>query len=162
MAGVERRTAGVELRVEGRRLSGIVMRYGDVSPSHQERFEPGALRLAEAVHLDLHHDAERAVAWHPGGGLTLDNGKDALTMRAELPPLPAADRALAEVRAGSANGLSVEFTAISERQDGDIRVIEDAILSGVGIVRSPSYSASEVEARRAAANSRRRDLWPSV
>ena len=148
MGEVERRTAGVEFRVEGRRLSGVVMKYGDVSPSHQERFEPGSLRLAEAVHLDLHHDAERVVAYLPGGGLELRGDTSALTMIATLPPIPAADRALAEVRAGAAAGLSVEFTAIRERRDGDIRVIEDAILSGVGIVRSPSYSQSEVEARR--------------
>ena len=84
----ERRPAATELRVEGRKLSGTVMRYGEISPSHRERFEPGSLRMAESVHLDLHHDIERAVAWHPGGGLVLDNGRDALTMRAELPPDP--------------------------------------------------------------------------
>ena len=143
----ERRFAGLELRAEGRRLSGTVMRYGDVSPSHRERFEPGALRMAESVHLDLHHDPERAVAWHPGGGLALVNGRDALTLRAELPPIPAADRALAEIRAGRVDGLSVEFKARRERRDGAIRVIEDAVLAGIGIVRSPSYGASRVEAR---------------
>ena len=143
----ERRFAGVELRAEGRRLSGIVMRYGDVSPSHRERFEPGALRMADAVHLDLHHDPERAVAWHPGGGLALDNGRQALAMRAELPPIPAADRALAEIKAGRVNGLSVEFKAIRERRDGDLRVIQEAVLAGIGIVRTPSYGGSRVEAR---------------
>ena len=62
------------------------MRYGDVSPSHRERFALGSLRMADSVHLDLHHDPERAVAWHPGSGLVLANGRDALTMRVELPP----------------------------------------------------------------------------
>ena len=145
---VERRTAAAELRVEGRRLSGVVMVYGEVSPSHRERFEPGSLRMAEAVHLDLDHDPERAVAWHPGGGLAIENGRDSMTMRAELPPIPAADRALHEVKAGKVAGLSVEFRTVRERRDGDMRVIEDAILSGVGIVRVPSYGASRVEARR--------------
>ena len=144
----ERRISGTEIRAEGRRLSGVVMRYGDVSPSHRERFEPGALRMAESVHLDLHHDPERAIAWHPGGGLTLESGRDVLTMRAELPPIPAADRALAEIKAGRVDGLSVEFRAVKERRDGDIRVIEDAVLSGIGIVRAPSYDGSRVEARR--------------
>ena len=136
-----------EVRAEGRRLSGVAMRYGDVSPSHKERFEPGSIRLAESVHLDLHHDPERAVAWHPGGGLKLDNGRDVLAMRAELPPIPAADRALAEIRAGRIGGLSVEFQAVKERREGPIRVIESAVLSGIGIVKSPSYGASHVEAR---------------
>ena len=144
----ERRPAATELRVEGRKLSGVVMNYGEVSPSHRERFEPGSLRMAESVHLDLHHDIERAVAWHPGGGLTLDNGRDALTMRAELPPIPAADRALDEIRSGAVRGLSVEFRPVKERRDADIRVIEDAVLTGIGIVRAPSYQQSSVEARR--------------
>ena len=143
----ERRLSGLELRAEGRRLSGTVLAYGDVSPSHRERFEPGAIRLAEAVHLDLHHDPERAVAWHPGGGLALDNGRQALTMRATLPPIPAADRALAEIRAGRVNGLSVEFRALAERREAGLRVIERAELRGIGIVRSPSYGGSRVEAR---------------
>ena len=148
MSEFERRIAGTELRAEGRKLSGVVMKYGDVSPSHRERFAPGALRLAESVHLDLHHDVERAVAWHPGGGLTLTNGRAELAMRAELPPIPAADRALDEIKAGRVGGLSVEFRAVKERRDGDIRVIEDAILSGIGIVKAPSYGGSRVEARR--------------
>ena len=145
---MERRTFGTEVRAEGRRLSGVVLAYGDVSPSHRERFEPGAIRLADAVHLDLHHDIERAVAWHPGGGLELRQTRQALSMVATLPPIPAADRALEEVRSGRTTGLSVEFRALAERRDGNLRVIEDAILSGIAIVRSPSYGAARVEARR--------------
>ena len=148
MAGVERRAALGEIRAEGRRLTGTVMRYGDVSPSHRERFEPGALRMAESVHLDLAHDIERAVAWFPGGGLAIENGRDSMTMRAVLPPIPAADRALAEIKAGRVDGLSVEFKAIRERRDAGIRVIEDALLSGIAIVKAPSYGGSRVEARR--------------
>ena len=145
---VERRSAAVEFRIEGRRLSGTVMKYGAISPSHRERFEPGSLRMAEAVHLDLDHDPERAVAWHPGGGLAIENGRDSMTMRAELPPIPAADRALADIRDGKVTGLSVEFRAVRERRDGDLRVIEEAVLSGIAIVRSPSYSNARVEGRR--------------
>lgn len=143
---IERRASG-ELRAEGRRLSGTVMRYGDISPSHRERFEPGSLRMAAAVPLNLFHDAERAVAWQPGGGLRLDARRDALIMRAELPPIPAADRALAEIRAGRLDGLSVEFRAERERREGGLRVIEAATLTGIGIVRAPSYGGSRVEAR---------------
>ena len=41
---VERRSVG-EFRAEGRRLSGVVMKYGDISPFHRERFLPGSLRV---------------------------------------------------------------------------------------------------------------------
>ena len=145
---IEHRPAATELRVEGRRLSGVVMHYGEVSPSHKERFETGSLRMADTVHLDLFHDPEKAVAWYPGGGLVLDNSRDALTMHAELPPIPAADRALDEIRSGAVSGLSVEFRAVKERRDGDLRIIEAAVLSGIAIVRSPSYTNAQVEARR--------------
>ena len=43
-------------------------------------------------------------------------------MTAALPPIPAADRALAEIKAGRVDGLSVEFRGGRERQDAEIRV----------------------------------------
>ena len=83
-----------------------------------------------SVHLDLDHDIERVVAWHPGGGLTLDNGRaGAHHARRACRRFPAADRALAEIRAGRVNGLSVEFRAVKESRDGEIRVIEQAELA---------------------------------
>ena len=124
------------------------MKFGDVSPSHRERFLPGSFRMAETVHLDLFHDAEKVIAWQPGGGLVLTQDATALNLRADLPPIPAANRAIAEVRAGRATGLSVEFRSLKEWRDGGIRVIEQAELRGVGLVKSPSYQQSQVEARR--------------
>ena len=147
MAEVERRAALGEIRLEGRKLTGTVVRYGEVSPSHRERFAPGSIRMADVVHLDLDHDRERAVAWRPGGGLELADQGEALELTATLPPLPAADRILEEIRAGKVTGLSVEFRAVKESRDKGIRVIEEAELSGVGIVARPSYAGSRVEAR---------------
>ena len=103
--------------------------------------------MAEAVHLDLFHDIERAVAWMPGGGLELRQDDKALTMTAKLPPIPAANRALQEIRTGKTTGLSVEFETVKERIENGIRVIEQAILSGIGIVKAPSYQQAKVEAR---------------
>ena len=154
MPEVERRAALGEIRVEGRRLTGVVMTFGEVSPTHKERFEPGSIRMAGAVHLDLQHDRERVVAYSPGGGLELRDEGGSLELTAELPPIPAADRALDDIRTGRANGLSVEFRAIKESRVDGVRVIEDAVLEGVGIVRAPSYAGSRVEAR-----DRRRRTW---
>ena len=155
MPEVERRAALGEIRVEGRKVSGVVLRYGEVSPSHKERFAPGSLRMAGAVHFDLHHDRERAIAYTPGGGLELADGDAALELTAELPPIPAADRALDEIRTGKANGLSVEFRAVKESRVGGVRVIEEAELSGIGLVARPSYTGSRIEAR-----SRRHGRFP--
>ena len=154
MAEVERRAALGEIRVEGRKHTGTVVRYGEVSPSHRERFALGSIRMADVVHLDLDHDRERAVAWRPSGGLELADQGEALELTAELPPIPAADRILEEIRSGRVTGLSVEFRAVKESRDKGIRVIESAELLGVGIVARPSYEGSRVEAR-----SRRRRVW---
>ena len=154
MAGVERRAALGEIRVEGRRLTGTVLRYGEVSPTHKERFAPGSIRMAGAVHLDLAHDRERVIAYQPGGGLELTDQGEALELTAELPPIPAADRALDDIRAGKVTGLSVEFRAVKESRVNGVRVIEEAELSGVAIVVRPSYGGSRVEARN-----RRRRVW---
>ncbi len=145
---MERRWLGLECRAEGRRLSGTVLRYGDISPTHRERFEPGSLRMDEAITLNLGHDPMKAVAFMPNGGLELTDGREELRMSALVPPTPAGALALASVENRRLPGLSIEFKATAEtRQDG-IRVIEAATLSGIGLVRSPSYPASQVEARR--------------
>ena len=123
------------------------MKYGEVSASHRERFEPGAFRMADSVVLDLAHNREKALAWSPGGGLELSDRGEALELTAELPPIAAADRALDEIRAGTATGLSVEFRALKESHINGVRVIEEAELSGVGIVSRPSYEGARIEAR---------------
>ena len=87
-------------------------------------------------------------------GLELRDEQTALLLTADLPPIPAADRALDEVRTGKVGGLSVEFRAVKESVVDGIRVIHEAILAGVGLVISPSYSAASVEAR-----AQRRRIW---
>ena len=146
---MERRAGPLEVRAEGRTLTGPALRYGDVSPSHEERFEVRAFSPLDSRTrwLDVAHDAQRVIAFTGGGGLTLEDRADALHVRAELPAIPAADRALADVRAGKLRGFSVEFSALQERRDGGLRVVERADLSGVGLVRAPSYHGSTVELR---------------
>ena len=145
---IERHYSGVEVRAEGRRLIGPAIQYGEVSPSHRERFEPGAFKLdASTRWLDVSHDRERVIAHTDGGGLELTDGRKALEVRATLAAIPAADRALAAVHAGTLRGFSIEFNSISERRESGIRVIEAAELQGIGLVRSPSYAGSIAEVR---------------
>ena len=127
---------------------GDIMPYGEISPSHRERFEVRSLHPDSNVVLNLEHDEMVAIAWHPGGGLTLENDERSMRMVAELPPIPSADAALRYVRTGEVSGLSVEFVALRERRDADgIRVVEEAVLKGVGLVKHPSYDHALVEAR---------------
>ena len=127
-------------------MSGVVIRYGDTSPTHRERFSPGALQF-DSVPLNYRHNQLVCVGWHPGGGVQLQDSPEVLTMIAELPPIPASDRALREVREGKLGGLSVEFHCEHDRQEDGIRIIEKARLVGVGLVESPSYPESKVETR---------------
>ena len=144
---LERRTGPLEVRAEGRVLTGPAIRYGDVSPSHRERFEAGAFDLDGRTRwLDYRHDRERALAW-TGGGLTLTDTREALMVEADLPSIPLADRALADVAAGRLTGFSVEFNAVEERRESGIRVVSRAELSGIGLVAAPSYTQSTVEIR---------------
>ena len=151
MSELERRF--VELRQgPGRILEGVAVRYGDTAtlPWGDERFEPGAfgdLAAADVI-LNVQHSREKPIARTGGAGLSLVDTHERLALRAELPVTQEADDALALVRAGVLRGLSVEFRAVAERIEGGVRVIERAILSAVGLVDTPAYPASEVEARR--------------
>ena len=149
MVLVERRFA--ELRQEGgRRLSGVAIRYGDAAilPWGRERIEPGAFAPIGDVILNASHDRTAPLARTGGGGLVLEDSARELAIRAELPGTRAADDMLELVRAGVMRGLSIEFRAVAERMESGVRVIERAKLSGVAVVDTPAYPASEVEARR--------------
>ena len=145
---------GDEVRAGGRTLVGTVMVYGDRAHSRRERFEPGSLELAPVVHLDYEHDRSRVLAWAPDGGLSFEDGEDALRMRATLPPLAFADHVLQEVKSGERTGLSIEFRNAKTRTENGIRVIEKCLLRGVAVLKRPDYGASRVEAR-----ARRRRAW---
>ena len=146
---LERFFAGLEIRASGRSLVGPAIRYGEVSPDHRERFEAGAFALdARTRWLDVGHDRSIVIAHTDGGGLELRDTPEALEVSATLPEIPAAMRALEDVKAGRLRGFSVEFDSLQERQEGAIRVVERAALAGIGLVRIPSYQGSTVEVRQ--------------
>ena len=84
-----------------------------LSPSHRERFLPGAFSLDPGTTrwLDYRHDRTRVLAHTSGGGLTLRDSPEALLLEAELPALPLSERALSEIASGALQGLSIEFHA---------------------------------------------------
>lgn len=124
------------------------MTYGQVSPSHRERFEPGSLIPDGTPWLDLDHDPTTVVAW-AGAGLTFTESRERLILEAEVPRTIPGKMALDGVRTGKRSGLSVEFRSLEERKEHGLRVIRRATFSGVGLVPSPSYRASRItEVRR--------------
>ena len=161
MTQTERRVVELRADPDGRRLSGVVMPYGEVSPSFRERFEPGAFPGADRadVVLNVQHERGRALARTGGGGLVLTDGPDALRMAASLPQTREADDVLSLVRAGVLRGLSVEFRAIDEADEGGVRVIRRAELSGLAVVDRAAYEGAAVAARNAGDVGRRRGRW---
>ena len=160
MTQTERRVVELRADPDGRRLSGRAMVYGEVSPSFRERFEPGAFGDVGAadVVLNVQHERGRALARTGGGGLVLTDGPDALRMAASLPQTREADDVLSLVRAGVLRGLSVEFRAIDEADEGGVRVIRRAELSGLAVVDRAAYEGAAVAARASGAG-RRRGRW---
>ena len=155
----------VELRAEsdGRRLTGVAVRYGDTArlPWGRERIEAGAFAPIGDVILNASHDRAAPLARTGGAGLALDDTAERLAFSAELPATRAADDVLELVRTGVMRGASVEMRVSAERIEAGVRVIERAKLSGIGVVDSAAYPQSEIEARRARleAPAKRRRYW---
>ena len=148
----ERRYA--EFRQEGRTLIGTAISYGDIArlPFGSERFTPGAfgdLSKADAI-LNVQHDRAKPLARTQGGGLYLEDSSEALRIRAEIPDTRDGEDALKLVAKRVLRGLSLEFRATKESMDdGNVRVVEQAILLGVGLVDRPAYTgSSDVSLRR--------------
>ena len=133
------------------RLTGTLIRYGDVSPSHRETFERGALEWdkAEGVILKRQHkDGAPIMKVHPverDGAVVIDQ---------ELPDTAAGRDLARELRDKLFTHLSIEFRAAISRYTGGLRRIARARLVGAGVVFNPSYPESRVELR-----GRRRKFW---
>jgi len=145
---IERRFSPVE--VEGRTLRGVGVRYGDVArmPFGRETFEAGAFGDVASldVRLNVQHNRDRLIARTPAT-LQLVDGPDALRIAAQLPETREADDALTLVRAGVLRGLSLEFRAGNAPVLDGVRTVRRAGLLGLGLVDTPAYPASTVEAR---------------
>ena len=61
MESSERRASGVELRVVGNVLTGVVMRYGSLSLDHGERFQSFAFGVEPRAALNIQHDRSLTV-----------------------------------------------------------------------------------------------------
>ena len=123
---------------EGRILQGVALPYNQIgqSPYGREMFESRAFSpLPADVILNVQHDRGRPIA-RTGGGLYLDDTDKALSIRAVLPATRESDDTLALVRAGVLRGLSIEFKALQERRENNVRVVAKALLSGIGVVDS--------------------------
>ena len=138
-----------EVRAEGNAIVGTAIQYGDraeISPGIMETFLPGSLSWDDVL-LNRQHDRRVALARTGGGGLVLTADERGVHFRAELPDTQDARDTRALVASGVLRGASIEFHALSERMEADVRVIEAARLSGIAVVDSAAYQGSSVQAR---------------
>ena len=136
------RISDSEVRLDGRTLHGIALRYGDIAPELNERFEPAAFNpVPRSIPLNLQHDPAMVIV----AAARLHDSREALRVSAELPEGAAA---LSLVRRGALEGFSIEFRSRRERVENGTRVISEAALTGLALVDAGAYPDSLAEVRR--------------
>ena len=134
------------------RLVGTLMPYGQKASDRQEMFESGSLQWPDdGVLLREMHDRQRPIARFVPVATDTE-----VRVKINLPDSVAGRSATANVVAGVYQGLSVEFRAIRETVSGGIRVVQEALLVGAGLVDKGSYAQALVEAR---GKVKRRRIW---
>lgn len=158
---IEHRYCELRAPADGRVLEGVAVKYGDVAtlPWGRERIEAGAFAPIGDVVANVQHDRGRAIARTGGGGLTIDDGEDAMSVRMVVPNTRDGDDVLTLVRERVLRALSIEFVSKRDRWDGDVRIIEAGRMVGVAVVDTGAYPQSVVAARMAAM--RRRPTLPA-
>ena len=134
------------------RLQGTLIRYGERAGDRPEVFESGALAWPDnGVVLRRQHQRGQPIM-----RVTPEVRGAEVVIDAALPNTSAGRDAAAEIKAGLMGGLSVEFRATKQNMVGGVRRIAGALLTGAGLVDSPSYRGSRAEVRH---NEGRRRLW---
>lgn len=149
-------------------LRGVVIPYAptqSVIGNWSEQFLSGAFGNIGEVRLNLMHERKQPLAVNKAnGGLRLTDGKEALRAEIDLPDTTAGRDARTLIKRGVLSGMSVEFRAIDESWDGNLRTINKAELTGIGLVDRPQYDDAVFEIRQAqeAYNKKREavELWP--
>ena len=132
-------------------FQGTLMKYRSIGqgPHGPEVFLPGSFGNVEQAEilLNVQHDRSRPLARAPGTMQLVDTNS-VLTLVAHPPDTTEVRDAKLMVQAKILTGLSIEFNATEHAHRKGVRVISRAELVGVGLVDTPAFPASTVEARR--------------
>ena len=144
-----------ESRESPGRLVGVLLPYEVRARDRPEMFEQGALRIPEDGVLlrEMHRQESPIMKIHPylsGAELRVDQ---------PFPNTTAGRDAATNLRPPNNiySGLSVEFKSIRETRRAGIRVIQDGILTGAGLVDLGAYRQALAEVRQQ--ETRRRRVW---
>ena len=138
-----------ESDLDSRIISGVAVSYSDTAKvkHFEERFLPGAFAgRSDDVTLTYMHDRSRPLC-RTGSGLTLTDSPEEMRFEAVLPNTQDADDALEMVKSKIFRGASVSFHALDDQWNGKRREIRQAHLAKIGLVDTPAYPKSTVEAR---------------
>ena len=142
----------LECRADGRVITGAALNYGDVARlrNGREQFDPQPFGDVSSLDViaNVQHNRDRPLVRTGGGGLVLTDSPERLAVAATLPNTRDADDALELVKTGVLRGWSIEFDPQRVSQDGDLRRIHSADLSGLGLVDRPAYKMSAAEVRQ--------------
>ena len=141
-----------ELRFEGdRTIAGTAIEYGDVAKVYgsKERFETGAFAGvdSEDIILNMQHERAMPLARTIGGGMTVNESAQGVSLRAEIPSTQSGNDCLELVRTKVLRGLSIEYIPIDHRWEGDTFIVSKARLRGVAVVDRPAYKKSRIHPR---------------
>ena len=135
--------------VAGRQLRGMALPFEiptEIAPGQFEQFSRGSVTTTGEALMTVNHEPGRILAREPAT-LKFETRRDGLYLTADVPETSEGNDILALVKAKTLRSLSVEFRPLAERQEGSLRVIDAALISGVSVVARPAYSATSLEAR---------------
>ena len=157
MNRVEYRFAEVEVRDAG----AVVGSAARIMGAFDESVEAGAFRFDDVV-LNRMHVREDLIARTDGGGLSLTDTAERLSLRADIPAYREDIRD--QVNRRILRGFSVEMRITAEDwPNPDRRIIRAADLLGIGLVDRPAYGdATAALAKRAADGGVEVRWWPIV
>ena len=150
---LEYRFAPIEVRAaDGGQIEGIVMPYAteaDIAGVFRESVAAGTFGVIGDVSLNVQHRRDDPLARTEGGGLTLEDGAERLSLCADLPSYREDIRDM--VKRKILRGFSVEMEVRAEDWPSpDRRIIRAATLWNIALVDRAAYGeATAAIAKRA-------------
>jgi hypothetical protein len=149
----ERRSAPIEVRAQGRRLSGYAATYGvpaKIGPGFTEIIAPGAFRnsLSGDILALQDHDPSKVLGRTRSGTLRLSEDSRGLHFDLDLPDTSHGRDVLELATRGDIGGMSFGFEALDEKWTNDMRELRAIRLHEISVVSSwPAYPDTIVNIR---------------
>ena len=146
------------VEAEGRTIAGRLVKYNEVIELRNRGREKYAVQcfdpIPRAVFVNKQHVRSDVLA-----KANIIDSSEELRMEAKLPITNICDDVLTMIKEEVLNGLSIEFRAVKLLWDGRCRIVEKAVLCGIGIVDIPAIQGTEISTRSAKPQSLRRMFY---